>query len=130
MIIWLAAQQQPAGCILIGKVKVLPFVSTIYGSLESTSNPFLCILSSSSTDCHVANLAQTENSKETKKPLIISINNLDPGCKYTVSFSVSESQESGGLRTLELFPAHHSVFEVALQGNCECVLELHLRKNR
>jgi hypothetical protein len=29
------------GCILIGNVKVSPFVSMIYDSLESTSNPFL-----------------------------------------------------------------------------------------
>jgi hypothetical protein len=34
-------QQQLVGCILIGKVKVLPFVSMIYDSLESTCNPYL-----------------------------------------------------------------------------------------
>jgi hypothetical protein len=32
-------QQQQVGCILIGKMKLLPFVSIIYGSLKSTSNP-------------------------------------------------------------------------------------------
>jgi hypothetical protein len=31
-------QQQGVGCILIGKMKKLPFVSRIYGYLKSTSN--------------------------------------------------------------------------------------------
>jgi hypothetical protein len=37
----MAYKQQLVGCILIGKVKVSPFVSMIYDSLESTSNPYL-----------------------------------------------------------------------------------------
>jgi hypothetical protein len=36
-------QQQRVGCILIDKMKILPFVFIIYGFLESTSNPFLWI---------------------------------------------------------------------------------------
>ncbi len=34
-------QEQLVGCILIGKVNILPFVSMIYNSLKSTSNPYL-----------------------------------------------------------------------------------------
>jgi len=36
-------EQQLVGCILISKVKILAFVSMMYGSLECTSNLFLWV---------------------------------------------------------------------------------------